>query len=79
MALKLVSFLLIVVLEDNEAIAQMYDPASLTSTLILIVKTDWMLAPSSRSFCFWYSIPVNHVWGGGPCISSIQMGLDAEM
>jgi hypothetical protein len=40
MALKLVSFLLIVVLEDIEAIVQRYKGASLTSTLILLVKTD---------------------------------------
>ena len=61
MALKLVSFLLIVVLEDIEAIVQRYKGASLTSTLILLVKTDWMLAPSSRSFCFWYSNRLHNV------------------
>jgi hypothetical protein len=52
MALKLVYFLRIEVLKDSEATVQRQKSASLTSPLILFLKTDWMLAPSSRSFCF---------------------------
>ena len=55
-ALTLASFLLIKILEDNEAIVQRYKRASLTSTLVFLFKTDWMLAPSSR-FLFVSSIP----------------------